>query len=233
MVEYQYTYFIGVLLGLILWLILYYKRKDTRKEMLTLSVIFAITAPFAAYVHLKDWWNPTTILGTPIGIEDILFAFVIGGIASIIYEHLFNKKVKIKKTTKIKEEKKDIRLISMVLLMLIIYFGGFYLLKINTFILAILSFAIPTLIIYLKRPDLIKNSILSGIFIALLAFVGYNILLLISPGFFDAIWKFENIGKIIILNIPLEEYVWYFFFGAFFGPLYEYWKEGKLINIGK
>ena len=35
----------------------------------------------------------------------------------------------------------------------------------------------------------------------------------------------------MILGIPLEEHVFYFLLGAFLGPLYEYWKEGKLINI--
>jgi hypothetical protein len=114
--------------------------------------------------------------------------------------------------------------------MFLIYFGLALILKLNTFISAILSFFIPTLIIWIKRKDLIKNSLISGFLLLIMAVLGYNLLNLITPGFFDVFWKFENIGKIIIFNIPLEEHIWYFTFGCFFGPLYEYWKQGKIIK---
>ncbi len=96
MVSYQYTYLIGDLILLVLWLVLFLYRKDTRKEMLILSLIFGVIGPFVELVHVLDWWKPLTITSTIPGIEDFLFGFGIGGVASVVYEHLFNKKVKIK-----------------------------------------------------------------------------------------------------------------------------------------
>jgi hypothetical protein len=225
MLDYKYVYFIGVILALIVWIIFFIIRKDTRKEMLILSLIFGIPGPLAAYVHLNDLWRPITLTGNPIGIEDFLFGFTMGGIAGVIYEVILNKKVKSK------NKKSDIKLILIpVSLMFIIYFGFSLLLNLNTFISSISAFVISTIIIWIKRKDLIKDSLFSGLLFMLFAFIGYQILNVISPGFFEIFWQFKNIGKTILLNIPLEEYIWFFTFGCFFGPLYEYWKKGKLIN---
>ena len=231
MVSYQYTYLIGDIILLTLWLILFLYRKDTRKEMLIISLIFGFVGPFVEAVYILDWWKPLTITNTSIGIEDFLFGFGIGGVASVIYGHLFNKRVKIKKVKKIKEEKRNLNFLFLISLSMIIFFGGFFILGLNSFIGSILAWIIPTLIIYAKRPDLIKNSILSGVSLLVLSILGYHILNFITPGFFGEFWLFQNIGQKIFLGIPLEEHLWFFVFGAFIGPLYEYWKEGKLINI--
>ena len=100
MMSYQYTYFIGDLILLALWLILFLYRKDTRKEMLVISLVFGFIGPFVELVHVLDWWKPLTITGTIIGVEDVLFGFGIGGVASVVYEHLFNKRIKIKRVKK-------------------------------------------------------------------------------------------------------------------------------------
>ena len=233
MVSYQYTYLIGDLILLAFWLILFFYRKDTRKEMLALSIIFGVLGPFLERVHLFDWWIPLTITGTPIGIEDFLFGFGIGGVASVIYEHLFNKRIKIKRTKKLKKERISLSFPFLILIMVVIFFGEFFILNLNSFISAISSFIIPIIIIYTKRKDLIKNSLVSGLLVLIASILGYHILNFITPGFFEEFWLFQNIGKIIIIGIPLEEHIWFFTFGAFIGPLYEYWKEGKLINIKK
>ena len=228
MVNYQYTYIIGDLIVLGLWLFLFLYRKDTRKEMITLSLIFGMAAIVSSYAYMQDWWKPLTIIETPIGIEDFLFGFAIGGISSVIYEHLSNKRIKIKRA---KEQKRNLNFLFLISLSAAIFFFGFFLFKLNTFISTILAFIVPTLIIYAKRKDLIKDFILSGILTLFIAIVLYSILNLITPGFFDEFWLFQNIGRIIIFKIPLEEIVWFFLAGAFIGPLYEYWKEGKLINV--
>ena len=138
-----------------------------------------------------------------------------------------NKNSEIKKD---KRKNRNLNFAFLLSLMLFIFFGSFFLLKLNSFIGTILAFAITTIIIYAKRHDLIKDSLLSGVILMLLSFLGYHLLNLITPGFFDKFWLFKNIGKIIFLGIPLEEYVWFFLAGCLIGPLYEYWKEGKLIK---
>ena len=231
MVNYQYTYLIGNFLGLIVWVFLFLKRKDTRKEMLVISILFGIAGLLTQPIYLLDWWRPLTITGTAVGIEDFLFGFVIGGVAAVVYEYLFRKRIKIKKVKKIIERKRDINLLFLFFLLAGIFILSVFILRINTLIASILGFGIPTLIIYYRRKDLIKDSILSGILTLFIAIVIYNILNLITPGFFDEFWFFQNVGRVILMGVPLEEYIWYFLAGSFIGPLYEYWKEGELINM--
>ena len=225
MVDYQYTYILGNLILLALWITLFLWRKDTRKEMLIISIIFGVIAILSYPLYALDWWKPLTITNTGIGIEDFLFGFGIGGVSSVIYSFISNKKVKLKET------KRNFNIFYILLILAIVFGGGMLFLKMNSFVATTLAFIISTSIIYFKRKDLIKDSLLSGIFTLIIAILIYQILNFMTPGFFNEFWLFQNIGKITFLKIPLEELIWFFLAGSFIGPLYEYWKEGKLINI--
>jgi hypothetical protein len=232
MISYQYTYFIGDLILTLCWIFVFLRRKDIRKEMLLMGIIFGIAAILTSKIYAQDWWKPLTISGKLPAIEDFLFGFLAGGIFSVIYEYLFNKKIKIKRNNKIRKIKRDIDLLLVIGLLAILPIGVI-LFKLNTFISTILAFAIPTLIIWIKRKDLIKDSLISGLLTLIIAIIIYQILNIITPGFFNEFWLFKNVGHIFLVGIPLEEIIWFFLAGAYMGPLYEYWKEGKLINIKK
>ena len=156
-----------------------------------------------------------------------------GGVAAVIYSFIFNKRVKIRKVKKLKEEKRNLNFLVLIGLLFSIFFLGFFIFKLNSFISTILAFVIPIITIYIKRKDLIKDSLLSGLSTLIIGIIIYYILNLITPSFFDEFWLYQNIGRIIMIGIPLEELIWFFLAGAFIGPLYEYWKEGKLINLKK
>lgn len=94
MIPYKYTYFVGTIIFFIPWLILYLWRKDIRKQMLQLSIWVAIGSLITAYFWWTiDWWRPETITGTRIGLEDLLLGFSNGGIAAVIYEEVFRKRL--------------------------------------------------------------------------------------------------------------------------------------------
>lgn len=230
MVSYQYTYLILDLILLALWLVLFFYRKDTRKEMLVISLIFGVIAPFFELVHVLDWWKPLTITGTIPGIEDFLFGFGIGGVASVVYEEIYRKRIRINKKNKFTNSNFSYS----ILLFIILFFGSFYILKISSFYSSVLSFVIPTSVILLKRKDLIKDSIISGFLMLIIGTLIYFFLKIIQPGFIEEFWYLGDVWYAgLFLGIPVEEYIWFFLAGAFIGPLYEYWKEGKLINMNK
>ncbi|MBI2631947.1 hypothetical protein HYW75_03010 [Candidatus Pacearchaeota archaeon] len=201
--------------------------------MLIISLAFAIAGPFAEIVYFKDWWNPITIFGSFISLEPIIIGFAIGGIASIIAEEILGEKHKNIKKSKNTFKKKDLNIFLLLFSLAVIFFGSFFLLKLNSLITTIFSFGIPTTLIYLKRRDLIFNSIISGILLILIAINVYTFVEFITPGWIDAFWQFNNTSKIIIFNLPINDFLWYFLCGAFIGPLYEYWREAKLIRIKK
>jgi len=93
-ISYQYTYLFWTAIFLIIWGTFFIKRKDLRKEMLVISFLFGLGGLISELTHIQDWWQPLTITNTSIGIEDFLIGFAIGGIASVIYNFIFNKKIK-------------------------------------------------------------------------------------------------------------------------------------------
>ena len=44
---------------------------------------------------------PATITNTPVGLESIIAGFVVGGVAAVIYEELFKKRIKFRKSCEI------------------------------------------------------------------------------------------------------------------------------------
>ena len=88
---YQYTYLLMALVFLAIWLALFIWRKNTRKEMMIMSLIFAFAGPLADILYTKDWWRPLTLTNTAIGPEAILVGFMIGGIASVIHKPMETK----------------------------------------------------------------------------------------------------------------------------------------------
>jgi len=226
MVGYTFSYLIGTLALLVIWVILFLQRKDTRKEILIISIVLGFVGLIVDPIYASDWWFPTLITNTIPGIESFLLGFAIGGITTAIYPILFKKKMK-------KEnEKINLNFLFIgglvIALFLALYFAG-----LNSFHAAIPAFLIPTIIIYIKRKDLIINSIVSAILLTIISLLFYLLPELITPGWISATWNFELISGIIILKAPLEDLIWIFMVGLLIGPFYEYWQESKLIKMKK
>ena len=215
----------------LVWFLLFLIRKDTRKEMIICSTLISITGPALNFLFVQDWWHPISFFdGTRTAIlESLIVAFFIGGVASVPYEILFKKRLKQKK--KIFEVKGDIKFFNLAVIGAIFFFGSFYILGINSFISSLICFSAPLLVILYKRKDLIKNSILSGILMIPIVIVVYTFIELITPGWINAFWLWQNTPEIIILNVPIDDLIHYMFIGALAGPIYEYMREGKLINM--
>lgn len=223
--DYTYSYLMGDGTLLVLWLILFFLRKDMQREMVHISFLFGIIGLIVDPVYAIDWWKAVTITGTMPGIESFIFGFVTAGVASVIYSGSFNKKVRIKKIKKL-----NLNLISLLLLGVVLFFISVFLLKLNSFQASFPALLIPAGIIWIKRKDLILNSIISGVFLTLISFVSYLIPEHFYPGSLNVIWNFEILSGIKIFGVVIEDLIWFFMTGLFIGPLYEYWQEGKLIK---
>jgi len=228
---YQYTYLLMGLVFFVVWLAIFIWRKNTRKEMMIMSVISAFAGSLADTLYIQDWWHPLTLTNTAIGPEALLVGFMIGGVASVIYEDIFKKRLKISEVSKTKAAQRNFSFLFILLLSATIFFGSFYLLKLNSLFATIFALLIPTGIIWIKRKDLILNSLATGILLVIVASLVYSVLEFLTPGWVHAFWFFENAPNILIFNLPVDDIIWYFLAGLLLGPLYEYCQEGKLINV--
>lgn len=223
MISSQYAYLIGTLIFFIPWAILFLLRKDYRKEMLFMSLAIGVGSIVTAYLWWTiDWWQPETITGTRVGIEDFLLGFSNGGIAAILYEAIFRKRF---------SEKRKVQHFNTFTICLILFFIIAFLfwgLNITSFWASTTAMILAAAFLLFTRRDLFLNALMSGFLMALVSLPIYYILIWLFPGFVHKTWLSQYLSGITITGIPVEDIVFYFLFGFIIGPFYEYWQDRRL-----
>jgi hypothetical protein len=214
--DYKYAYLFGtVVIGLPMWLLLYYLRKDLRKELLFMTVFGLLITPPLVYWYTQDYWQPEIILGSWIGIEDLLFGTLTTGIAAILYLVLFRKRYRSKKLPK---KVWVIPLFIMSNLIAYLLYGR----VINSIYLTSAISALLAIIMMYVRKDLIPVSLISGLLCTLIWFICYLLFLPLFPNVFDKWWMLHNLSGMTLGSIPIEEFIWSMSWGMFAGPLYKF-----------
>ncbi len=220
MPNYQFAYLIGDFIAFTVWLVLFIHRKDLRHKMLFLSIILGFIGPISEFWYLKDYWKPLTITNTPIGIEDYLFGFFVGGIASVLYEEFFSKKFS---KRHLRKHHWVVILIMLMGITVVISNILFFILKINSVYVSIIAFLLICFCMLIFRKDLWFDAVASGLFLSVFFFLGYVVLLTIYPDLFNKMWHLQNLSGIYLGKIPIEEILWAFGAGMMTGPAYEFY----------
>jgi len=220
MLPYKYAYILGTLLICFpIWLLLFLRRKDLRKEILFTSLVGGFFGPVSQLIYTKDYWKPELFSNHTIGIEDFLFGFFIAGIAASIYEEVYGKRFA-KRTQR--NTNWHMNFISLV----VVVFGTFFILtlstNVNSIYASMIAFLVGTSIIFFKRRDLAKDTLFSGLFLAIFGLITYTVLLALYPDLITRWWFMDNISGVFVLGIPIEEIMWGFTGGMFIGPFYEF-----------
>jgi hypothetical protein len=189
-----------------------------------MSCLFAVVGPLADFIYIQDWWKPETITGTSIGIESAFFGFVIAGVASTLYCVIFHKKNNMSTSMK---EIFNWRLWMTVVLAIVVFLGGFLVLR-NSFLVTLLFQLAIITTVFVMRQDLIKPAVISGFLTLITIVVVYTCLSILTPGWIQEFWYFKNVPAIIFLNVPIDDLVWYLLNGASLGVYYEFWTQTKL-----
>ncbi len=220
MLSYKFAYLIGNLFVMFpVWLVLLLRRKDLRKEIISFSILGGIAGPLSELWYLRDYWKPELMFDWKIGFEDFLFGFFIAGIAASLYEEVFAKHF-----TKRRSKQKYRYLLAMSLGLLLALIMNTLTLgfKVNTIYASSIGFLVLSLIILIKRRDLLVDAVISGLLVGLFMFLSYMVLLAIFPQLIHKWWYLENISNILILGVPIEELLWAFSWGMLAGPAYEF-----------
>lgn len=222
-----YSNFAYLVLGVVLfgfWFLLFLLRKDLRKEMLLMSLLctpFAITELF----FVQDYWYPDTLFGWVLGIENFIFCFCIGGIATVVYE-LFMRR-------KLYKHKGDAgwgrRFLFCLTIGLILTFLFWYVLPINFMYASFLAMSLGLICMLSFRRDLLKESILSGLFFCAIYFLVFQFCFgVLFPDLVEKWWFHRNLSGARVLGQPIEESLWAFYFGALCGPAYRFVTSSRL-----
>lgn len=221
----QYGYLIGVAGLFVPWVILYFLRRDLRKQMLIMSFLIGLVSAGSAYFWWTvDWWHPQTITHTKVGIEDFLAGFTSGGIMSVLYETIFSKKYYwFGNTTYLKG--KWILVLLFLLTSFLFWFVGT-----SSFWSAIISMSFVALVELYLRRDLIVQALFTGAGMAVItSFFFYYPIILLLPNWVSITYD-SQLSGLAITGIPIEEIIFWFLAGILWGPFYKYWKGEYLIR---
>lgn len=219
----EFPYFIGLIPLFLLWLYFYFKRKDLRHQQITVGIFTAPLAPVSQVLFFsKDYWNPEYIVpfriaGVPLGIEELLFAFIAGGVGSVFYEVIFKKK-------HVTGKKRFLLPFIAILCSAILFYLLFRLGVSSIWASSAALFALSLGIMALDK-DLRTDLLWSGIFMVGSAVVVYIALLYLYPDLIHLLWVDGGLSGVTWLRIPIEEIVWFFTFGTAIGAMYEFVKN--------
>lgn len=232
------AYLIGIIgLGLV-YIVLFFARKDLRRIMIYSGTVYLLYG-FIIFLAIKllatdgskainpGYWTPPTLFNLNsrtggYGIEDALFSFFAGGVAACLYDLIF--KVNVSKKTNKKLRKGHALLFALLLSSLIFVVAPF-----NAIYLFIFLQLFGTMAILWQRPDLLKNSLIGGLFFMTLYGALFLIFNALFPSFIDNYYHLLHTSQISILGLPLEELLYALTLGMMWAPLYEY--EHRLRTI--
>lgn len=229
---FTYAFLIGSLWLLAIWLFIFARKPTPKKEMFWVSfwtAFLGLTEP----LFVPEYWNPPTLFNlaqrTGFDIESIIFAFSVGGIASIIYEAIFKVKHEI---IPLKERLKAIHGLHYLFLFLapVVIVAFERLTEVNPIYSSSIGMFVGALGAIVCRRDLIQKILFGGtvfLFLYLLFFLIFN---LIFPGYVDRVWNLEAISGIRIFGLPVEELLFALTFGMLWSSLYEHltWRRLKV-----
>ncbi|PIW45531.1 MAG: hypothetical protein COW18_11500 [Zetaproteobacteria bacterium CG12_big_fil_rev_8_21_14_0_65_54_13] len=226
---YKYSYLQACLSIAPFWFFFFISRSDLRETMLKLSFLFGIGGVLSEFVYINDWWNPVTVTGTAVGIEDFLFGFFFSGSVAVCYE-VICKSCYLDSPPPIT---KPFRFRYIALTICAVFFGSAYLFNLDSFTATILAFGVCNLIILSLRQDLVANAVFSGVFAGLLALLFFGIPELITSGWVNATWSMDYLSGHFVLYVPREDFIWFLLAGIFIGPLYKVWKNKRILHLNE
>ena len=215
-IDVRYAYFVGTLLFGAVWLIFFLLRKDTRREMLAVSLAVGFLAvPWAPW-FFRDYWYPT--YAWFFGLEDFLYGFFAGGIVGVAYEVLFHHRL----GTHIRPRRRWVALLAGLVALSAVFFIALWHAQVNSIYAAFAAFAVFIAGLLWLRADLAVNALVSGLLFMIITFFFYLSFLSLFPNIVEAWWNLAHISGMRVVEIPIEELIWAFGMGMAGGPLYEF-----------
>ncbi|MEK6919088.1 MAG: lycopene cyclase domain-containing protein [Nanoarchaeota archaeon] len=228
MVAYPYL-LSSVILGII-WLILFIRRKDLRKEMLIIGFIF-IPSGLTQALYVPDYWQPRVIhqfFGL-FDIESLLHVFFIFGIAAVLYKEIKGYKLKRARGTK------TTRISPHIIFCLGIFIGVVtvlfkVLLDVPFIHTSLFALMLISVYLILMRPDLFREIVWTSVIFSLL-YISATVMFNALFSFVANNWNPNGNWGIYLLGVPLEEYLYGLMVGIIGSVLYEELTNMKLKKI--
>ncbi len=216
---YRYSYLLMTIIFLLVWVLIYLKRRDLRYGLLFVSPIVGALSVAAAYFFWTvDWWRPPTFTYTRVGLEDFLLGFTNGGLAVSIYGFISGRRLL--RTFK-KHNSVGLLLLILFGVLMSVLFWGFH---ITSFWSCTISLLLLGLVLIILKPSLFFSSLVNSVLMIIIVLPFYFTVNILFPNAVANIYQFKTLSNILIIGIPIEELIFYALFGFVTPAYFRYWK---------
>jgi lycopene cyclase-like protein len=219
MPNYHYSYLVGVLIFGAAWAVCSVLGKKYRAEICWGSLISAPMA-LTSLLFVPQYWTPPSLFDLDqkirVGIEDVLWAAAVGGIASVIGEILLRERLATMRGMPRSRHFAPFVVVVAVFLALQFWHPG------KTIYNTIIAFAAGALVIAYRRSDLIPSMLVGAMSFTVLYFVLFLIFLFLYPDFIQRYYNIPNLLGIYVVGVPIEELLFAGTGGAIWSVAYEY-----------
>ncbi|MCH2448542.1 MAG: lycopene cyclase domain-containing protein [Gracilimonas sp.] len=151
---------------------------------------------------------------TGFDIESLIFSFAIGGIGAVLYK-MITPVVTIGIPIEDRGHKRHrFHLLSLfappVVFLILALFT-----PLNHIYYGSIAMFIGGISAMICRPDLIRKIWISGLLFTGLYFIYFTSLNMVFPDYVEHVWTLEKLSGLVIVRIPLEEYLFTFTFGMY------------------
>lgn len=219
MQNYHYSYLFGVLIFGAAWLACYLIGKSYRAEIRWGTLISAPMA-LTSILFVPQYWTPPSLFDLDqkirVGIEDVLWAAAVGGIASVVAEIFLKERLSALRKGSRKRHFAPFIVVVVVFILLQLWRPG------KTIYNTIIAFAIGAVVIAVLRSDLIPTMLTGALSFTALYFVLFLTVLLLYPDFVKYFYNIPHLLGKYVLGVPIEELLFAGTGGAIWSIAYEY-----------
>jgi len=226
----EYAYLILDGLYAVVWCCFFFLRKDLKKE---LCMVTLLSAPLGYTDPLYyDYWRPEFFfpIFSRAGLESLLWAGLVSGVGAVSYELLAKRRTYQARQLSPGWMGRAWLAVSATSAVLILYIGT-RLLGLNSAYVSICGFLVMTIVIVVWRRDLLRDALMSGVALATITLLVYQVWLVLYPSAFSDYWQVQNLSGIFIVRVPIEELAYTFAWGTVIGPFYEFIEGFRLRKL--
>jgi len=217
--NYHYSYLVGALIFAAAWLTCYLLGKNYRAEIRWGTLISAPLA-LTSILFIPQYWTPPSLfnldLKIKVGIEDVLWAAAVGGIASAVAEILLKENLLALRKVARKRHFAPFVVVVVLFVALEVWHAD------KTIYNCIIAFAIGAVVIAFLRSDLIPTMLIGAASFTALYFVLFLVVLLLYPDFVNRFYNIPHLLGWYVLKVPIEELLFAGTGGAIWSVAYEY-----------
>ncbi len=202
-----------------------------RKKMLVVSLFTALLG-LTEPLFVPEYWSPPSLFDLALrfgfDIESLIFAFAVGGIVVAIYEVMVRGRIKPMTDVERSDPRHRFHLLTLATGPLLFVFL-LTATDLNPIYSAIISMGAGFFATWYCRPDLLRQMFLGGVLFTLVYFLSFVALLYVYPNYVEEVWNLKALSGILLVGIPIEEYMWAFTFGLYWSSVYEHFKWRRMM----